>query len=164
MKLSRLGIPALCLATGLLAAGAYAVAAEVTAPAAAPTAHSHWGHHRGASFMHVLRKLNLTPEQKTQVHAIFAQAKPQLDAMRGSARDNHTALTAAAPTDAKYPELIANEQTNAIARIQKMSDLKTQVYAVLTPAQQAQIPGLLAAERAAHESRAAAWRASHQQG
>jgi Spy/CpxP family protein refolding chaperone len=166
MSTVRLLVPILCLA---IAAGASAArAAEPTAPApapaSAPAAH-HWHGHRGGagSLRHVLRQLNLTPDQKTQIQAIFAQARPRTDALRASVRANRAALATTAPTDAKYPELVATEQSNAIARIERMSDLRTQVYAVLTPDQQAKIPAIVAAGQAAHAARLAAWRAAHPQ-
>jgi Spy/CpxP family protein refolding chaperone len=109
----------------------------------------------------VLRQLNLTPEQQIQIKAIFTQARPQMQALRTSLRSNHEALTATSPNDPSYPALLAAEKANGITRIQAASDLKTQIYAVLTPAQQAQIPAILAADRAARDARIAARRAQN---
>ena len=63
-------------------------------------------------------------------------------------RSNREALAAAAPTDAGYPALIATEKANAAKLIEQMSAVKTQIYAVLTPAQIKQIPQILAADKA----------------
>ena len=154
--------PALLLATGLLVAGAsIADAPAAMDPAPAVEGHAWHGHHEGHAFARVLKQLNLTPDQQTQIKSILAQSKPQLSTLHASLRANHEALADAAPTDANYPSLLATEKANAAARVQAMSDLKTQIYAVLTPAQQAQIPGILAANRAARAQKIAAWHAQH---
>jgi Spy/CpxP family protein refolding chaperone len=157
---------AFCLSAALIGAAAYADTAAPAAPSgAADSAGSHhWsaGAARGAmEFRHVLRQVNLTPEQQTQIKAIFAQARPNMEALRASVRSNHEALAATSPSDPNYPALLATEKTNGAARIQAASDLKTQIYAVLTPAQQAQIPAILAADRAARDARMAARRAQN---
>ena len=159
---SRL-LMALCVTAGL--ATVPALAADTTAAAgtdAAPVAgghHGHWGHH--SEFRHVLHRLNLTPEQKTQIKTILAQAKTTYGSRHADVRANHEALTATSPNDPGYPALLATEKANAAARVQAMSDIKTQIYAVLTPAQQAQIPSIIAADRAAHQAKVAAWRSQH---
>ena len=66
-------------------------------------------------------------------------------------------LATTAPTDPDYPRVVAAAQANAASRIQLRSAIWSQIYAVLTPAQQAQIPGLVAAEKANWEKRRAAW-------
>ena len=154
--------PALLIASGLLVAGFAAADAPVATDSAPAVAGHGWhGHHGGHAFAHVLRQLNLTPDQQTQIKSIMAQSKPQLSTLHASMRANHEALAEAAPTDANYPTLLATEKANAAARVQAMSDLKTQIYAVLTPEQRAQIPGLLAANRAARAEKIAAWHAQH---
>lgn len=166
MNAHRHVFSAVCLAAGLIAAAAYA---DTAAPAAAGDAagnggsqHSRAGHLRGPSeFRHALRQVNLTPEQQTQIKAIFTQARPNMQALRTSLRSNHEALAAASPTDPNYPALLATEKANGMTRIQAASDLKTQIYAVLTPAQQAQIPAIIAADRAARDARIAARRAQN---
>jgi protein CpxP len=162
----RHAFSAFCLAAGLIGAAAYAdTAAPATPSGTADGQGSHrWhaGHQRGSSeFRRVLRQLNLTPEQQIQIKAIFTQARPQMQALRTSLRSNHEALAAASPNDPNYPALLATEKMNGITRIQAASDLKTQIYAVLTPAQQAQIPAILAADRAASDARIAARRAQN---
>jgi Spy/CpxP family protein refolding chaperone len=157
---------AFCLAVGLIGAAAYADTAAPAAPGgAAGGAGSHrWhaGHQRGSSeFRHVLRQVNLTPEQQIQIKAIFTQARPQMQELRTRLRTNHEALAATSPNDPNYPALLATEKANGITRIQAASDLKTQIYAVLTAAQQAQIPAIVAADRAARDARIAARRAQN---
>ncbi len=91
MSSLRYVIPVLGLTLGL-AGAAYADTATTTAPAATatPGAGPHWrgGPHGGpGGFTHVLRKLNLTPEQQTQVKSIFAQAKTQFQVRHSSVRE-----------------------------------------------------------------------------
>lgn len=122
----------------------------------------HFGPHAG--FGHVLGKLTLTAEQKAQVKALYEQAKPQLHAMREQARASHELLESTPPTDPGYAAAITAAKANAANRIQYASDLRSKIYALLTPAQQAQIPGILATEKSAHEARKAVWRAKHASG
>ncbi|HSY08672.1 MAG TPA: Spy/CpxP family protein refolding chaperone [Steroidobacteraceae bacterium] len=141
------------LAAAALAGLAVHAADSADATPQASGAH-HWHHHGpGARFMHVLKQLNLTPEQQTQIKGIFASAKSQFRELGASMRSNREALAAAAPTDAGYPALLAAEKANAAKRIDQMSAVKTQIYAVLTPAQIKQIPQILAADKAKWQQR-----------
>ena len=165
MSSLRYVIPVLGLSLGL-AGAAYADTATTTAPAATTNTDSghHWRggqHGRHGGFAHVLRKLNLTPEQQTQVKSIFAQAKPQIKALHSNVRENREALAVTAPNDPKYPALLATQKANAASAIQQSSDIKSQIYAVLTQGQIAQIPTIIATQKAAREARMAAWRAKH---
>lgn len=147
-------LPSLLLAAGLAAsAGVTAAPADPAefAPDAGPM------HHHGGPLHHLLRQLNLTSAQQAQVKSILGQARNQFSSQHESMRAAHEAFMAADPNDANYPALLAAEKANATAGIQAMSDIKTQIYAVLTSQQKAQIPALLAAERAAHEAKAGAW-------
>ena len=152
---------ALILAASV-AAGTYANAQATTGAAtAAPSGH-HW-RHRQFGPMHVLHKLNLTAEQETQIKSIIEQARAQAKTEMESEHANHESLASTAPTDANYPALLAAAKTNAANRVQRMSEVWEQAYAVLTPAQKAQIPAILAAEKQQMEARKAAWQASHPQ-
>ena len=122
--------------------------------------HAH-GHHHHGGLRHVLHQLNLTGAQQTQVQSIMAQAKPQWQTLRATSEEHRAALAATAPTDPGYPALLATVKADAAARVQAESDVKSQVYAILTPAQQAQIPGIVAADQAARASRMSHWKAEH---
>ena len=148
------------LVASLVGAAALAGAPPAAGSDAAPPAMGRHGHF-DREFHHVLRQLNLSPEQKTQIKSIFEQAKPGMQSKFAAARANHEALMSTAPTDASYPALLATEKANAAARVQATSDMKTQIYAVLTPEQQAKVPQILAADKAARQARIAAWRANH---
>ena len=138
-----------CLAT----LGGVAIASTTTppSPSSSPPMRQGWHEDRGGpgGGMHeILDELDLTAEQKEQIKAIFAQAKPQMQAARESGRVNRDQLVTTPPTDPGYAGLIATAKANAAEKIQLMSDLWAQVYTKLTPDQRARIPGIVAAERA----------------
>jgi protein CpxP len=137
----------------LVAAGLAGVAVHAATSSQASGEH-HWhGHGPARHFMHVLKQLNLTAEQQTQIKSIFAAAKPQFQTLGASARSNAEAMEGLSPTDSGYPALLATAKANAAARIQQMSDVKAQIFAVLTKAQQEQIPQILAADKAKWQQR-----------
>ena len=151
---------------GLVLALTFSVGAQAdTVATGAPPAARHWhGGHRHGGLRHMLMQLNLSTDQQAQVQSIFAQTKPQFQALTASSRANREALASTAPTDhPAYDTLLATSKANAASRIQLRSDMWAQVYAVLTPAQQAQIPGIVAAEKAARDARRAAWHSEHGQ-
>jgi len=152
MHRTRAIVIAAIAAAGL---AAVAVNAATSTDATTPPAPSgHWHHHGPAAhFMHVLKQLNLSAEQQTQVKSIFASAKPQFQALRESMRSNHEALAAATPSDTNYPALLATEKANAGKLIDQMSAVKTQIYAILTPEQIKQIPQIMAADKAKWQQR-----------
>jgi Spy/CpxP family protein refolding chaperone len=157
-------ISVLCLATAATGITAADLAAAQSVPAPAATAAPGWGghhHRRGSEFRHVLHQLNLTDDQKVQIKSIMSQSKAQHQALFASIRETRSAMAATMPNDPNYASLVATAKANAAARIQAASELKTQIYAVLTPAQQAQIPAIVAADQAAHAARAAKWQAAH---
>jgi Spy/CpxP family protein refolding chaperone len=159
MKPIRNAFLVVCLAAALGATTASA-ATEPATPNTAPTWHGGHGGPGGpdGGFRHVLDQLGLTAEQKTQIHSIFDQAKPQLQATHQGGRANREQLAVTPPTDPGYAGLIAFAKSNAVEQIQLMSDLWTQVYARLTPDQRARIPGIVATERAERDARMASWR------
>ncbi len=152
MNRSRAIVIAALAAAGFAAvAGNAATSTDATSP---PAASEHWHHHGPAAhFMHVLKQLNLSAEQKTQIKGIFASAKPQFQALRESMRSNREALAAATPSDANYPALLATEKANAGKLIDQMSAVKTQIYAILTSEQIKQIPQIIAADKAKWQQR-----------
>ena len=147
------------LAAVLLAGLATTAAADPPATAGAAPAGAHRPVARAGrelAFRLVLKQLNLSPEQQTQVDGIVAGARPQFEAQRTRAHANRAALASTAPGDPRYPTLVAAVQSDAAAGIQLASDFKTQVYALLTPEQQARIPAIQAADQAQRAQRRAA--------
>lgn len=103
-------------------------------------------------FMHILHQLDLTDAQKAQIHSIYKSTWPQMESLGKSTRQNMEELMSTSPQDPGYATLVENAKTNALAHIKLISDTQTQIYAVLTPEQQAKIPGIVAAEKAKREA------------
>lgn len=148
------------LATLGLAAPLHSALAADAANASQPMAWHHGGggaHGRGAegAMMHVLHELNLSDAQKQQVHTLLSSARAQWQAQSGSAVDDLAAL--GNPGDPNHAAAVQAAQARAAQRIQNWSEVQQQVYAVLTPAQQAQLPQLLAQ----WQSQAAERRSTH---
>jgi Spy/CpxP family protein refolding chaperone len=164
----------------LISLGALALAfsssltlAQTTPPAQTPPASSsgtmttdnHAHFHRGHEhrFMRVLHQLNLTADQKTQIHSIFEGARPQMESLGKSTRENMEQLMSTPPGDAAYSALVESAKSNAVAHIKLITDTQAQIYAVLTPEQQGKIPAIVAAEKAKREAAKQKWQAAHEQ-
>lgn len=145
------------LTATLLAAGAALTAAssvsvanaadDTTTPTApAPGAHGpHGWHHRGGPW-HLLSKLNLTAEQKTQVKAIMTAARPEMESLHQQIHANMLKLQQTAPTDPNYTSITSQvSQTHGTLQAQELTQhaqIRAQVFKVLTPAQQTQLTAL----------------------
>jgi Spy/CpxP family protein refolding chaperone len=143
------------------ALGSVAVASAATEPANPNDAQNTGSMHHdgqdgpggpGGGMHRILDQLDLTAEQTAAVTAIFAKAKPQMQAVHESGRASREQLETMPPTDPGYPRLVASAKANAAEQIQLMSDLWVQVYGKLTPDQRARIPGLVATQRAEWDS------------
>ena len=111
------------------------------APAAAPGPHGHgWGPGR------LYSQLNLTAEQQASIKAIMTAAKPQMQSMHAQMKANHLKMLQTTPDDPDYASVVAEvAQTNATLASQRtthMSEIKAQIYALLTPAQKTQLATL----------------------
>jgi Spy/CpxP family protein refolding chaperone len=113
--------------------------------------------------MRVLHQLNLTADQKTLIHSIFEGTRPQMESLGESTRENMEQLMTTPPGDAAYSALVESAKSNAVAHIKLITDTQAQVYAVLTPEQQAKIPAIVAAEKAKREAAKQKWQAAHEQ-
>jgi protein CpxP len=124
----------------------------------------HGGRHHGSPFIHELHELNLSDAQKASVKNLvknsFAQSKPQAQAFR----QQREAFEALAPNDPRYAasasSLAQAAGAQASARVTQLTELKQQIFAVLTPAQQQQ----LAAMEAKHQAKRAEWQEKHPDG
>jgi periplasmic protein CpxP/Spy len=165
MNALRQFVPGLALALCVGGAAYADTPATDAAQAPAATAGQGWrGGARQGGFRQVLAKLNLNADQQVQIKSILAQSKPQFRALMASNRANREALATTAPTEhPAYDSLLATSKANAASGIQLRSDVWAQIHAVLTPAQQAQIPGIVAAQKAARDARRAAWQSTHGQ-
>ena len=142
-------------ACALLGMGTLAWAADSAAPAA-PHGHGERGGHDGMMPLHhVLKELNLTAEQKQQVHSILESARP----VAGSARPDFTVL--ANPGDPNFAAAVEQAKAQAAQHVQKMADITQQIYAILTPEQKAKLPQVLADMKAKFEQRRQQWQQKH---
>jgi periplasmic protein CpxP/Spy len=120
--------------------------------AAVPHEHGRRGPMHEHPFMHVLHQLNLTDAQKTQIHSIYKAARPQMESLAESTHQNMAELMSTSPQDAGYTALVEKSKADALAHIKLITDTQAQIYAVLTPEQQAKIPDIVAAEKARREA------------
>ena len=165
MHISRKLLLALPLFALIGIAAQAADAAPATGGSSAAMAVGNMHGHAACGGMHaLLHQLNLSGGQKTQIRSIHAQGKPQFESLRASSRANRNALATTAPTDPAYAPLLATAKEDAGSAIQLKSNLWAQVYAVLTPAQRAQIPALMAAAQQKRAARRAAWEDEHEIG
>jgi len=153
------------VAVAALAIGV-AGAAENSAPAAQRPAMAHRGGFDGAGlesgpgfrFHRVLESLNLSADQQARIKAIFEQARPRLQALHESGHANREQLATTPPTDPSYAGMVAQAKVHAGDLIQATSELWSQVYGVLTPAQREQIPNIVAAEQSRRDARREEWK------
>ncbi|WP_243050260.1 Spy/CpxP family protein refolding chaperone [Dyella sp. RRB7] len=140
------------LSLALVLASAMALAPFAIAAAQDGGPHGGWqghGHHGG---FQAFSKLNLTDAQKASIKQIFqssfAQNKGQFQALR----QQRQAFAALTPNSAGYQAAAASlaqaEGAAAVARTQQRAAIRAQIYAVLTPAQQAQLASIQAANQA----------------
>ena len=144
------------LAGTLLAGGALLTAAasfsvanaadESTAMAAPGDWSGHFGHRHGWGQWHLYRQLGLTAEQQASIKAIMTAAKPQMKSLHMQMQANHQKLMQIEPDDPNYGNVVAEvAQSNAALAAQgtnQASEIRTQMYALLTPAQKTQLAGL----------------------
>src|SRR5882672_3087366 len=129
---------ALTAAAGTSAASA---ADEVTAP---PTA-AQGRHHHGGPW-HLLSKLDLSASQKQQIKDIMTAAHPQMQSLHEQMRANMQKLQQTPPTDPNYSSIASQaSQTHgslAAQALTQRTEVRAQVFKVLTPAQQSQLATL----------------------
>jgi periplasmic protein CpxP/Spy len=133
----------------LTAATSYSIASaadEATSPDAATTPSGpHWHRHGGGPW-HMYGKLGLTTDQQASLKAIMTAAKPQMKSLHQQMQANHLKLMQTKPDDPNYANVVAEvAQSNASLtsqRTSQASELRAQMYAVLTPAQKTQLATL----------------------
>lgn len=150
MNASKRIVIAACAALGL---GTVVWAADnAAAPASAhPSLRTHGEKGMHGPLHHVLKELDLSPEQKQQVHSILESARPAA----GTERPDITVL--ANPGDPNFAAAVAQAKVQAAQHVQKMADITQQIYAILTPEQKAKLPQVLADMKAKFEQRRQQW-------
>lgn len=129
-------------AMALLLTTSLATTAAAQPPPDAPTAPSH--HERGLP--PPLAALNLTDAQKDRIKSLHESQKAAHEQQHATERSLHEGLrtlTPAAPDYAQQVERIATQLGQAHAQhIRDMAQERAQVWAILTPAQQAQLAAM----------------------
>ena len=145
----------LALATALAIGTTVAVAAP-GAGGPGPSGHG-WHGHRGGGQMMMLHKLNLSDAQKASIKQIMSTSRTQNKAQWQAVRQQRSAFESMTPDQVGYQAAAASlaqaEGQATQARVQQMANLRAQIYAVLTPAQQAQA----ATFKAQAQARRAQW-------
>lgn len=154
------------LTFGLILASAMAM--TTAAFAAGPMgpqdgADGHHGQHHGQRHGHGdrmgLEKLNLTDAQRASVKAIVSKNRDQNKGQNEALRQQRDAFRSMTPDQVGYQAAAARlAQTEGSAmqlRVQQKANIAAQIYAVLTPAQKAQ----MATMRTQHEARREQWKA-----
>jgi Spy/CpxP family protein refolding chaperone len=149
MKILR---PILLCTSAALAIPAIAFAGNVP-----PPAHAVHADHHARGVGRLLHHLDLSTEQRARVQAIHVALKPRVEAVRVAARRDRDALVTMPPTDPAYGALLEQSQADAAQAIQLRGEAWAQIYAVLTPAQQARVPALVAEARQRRDARRRAW-------
>jgi periplasmic protein CpxP/Spy len=156
MKPMRMVFAGILMAGGALLAATSALstvaaaddAAAAMPPPGTPGAGPHgWGHGPGGDGPgHLYRKLGLSAEQQASIKSIMTAAKPQMKSMHDQMRANHLKLMQTKPDDPNYGNVVAEvAQSNAALasqRTTRAAERRTEMYAVLTPAQKTQLTAL----------------------
>jgi protein CpxP len=94
----------------------------------------------------IFSKLGLTADQQASIQSIMAAAKPQMKSLHEQMRANHLKLMQTKPDNPNYGNVVAEvAQANAALASQRTTqaaELRTKMYAVLTPAQKTQLASL----------------------
>ena len=160
MRISRSN-HALCVALGTAGIAVVALCMPLAASAGprAYAAHEHRHEHsyrQRGPFMHALRKLGLTRQQRSQVRELLHASREEGKMEKFPAAPTWQAL--ANPGDPHHAEAVQAAQVRAAGRIQRRSELEGKIYALLTSEQKATLPTILAHMRDGRaEHRARHW-------
>ncbi len=153
------------LRASLLAAGALLTAATgisiataaddaTTTTGTTPPAYAGHGWHGHHGPWHLLSKLGLSAAQQASIKTIMTNARPEMQSLHEQIHANSLKLRQTAPTDANYTTIAAQvSQTHGSLSAQLMTqqaEVRSQIFKVLTPEQQAQLTTLEAQMEARH--------------
>lgn len=105
----------------------------------------------GGVLLRQVRELNLTDQQRQHVRDILTQARKQRQSNASRAPLDIAAL--GDPGNPGFARAVQEAKDRAADRIQRQSDLETQIYNVLTPVQKRNLATLLAADQVRIEER-----------
>ena len=174
MKLNR-NVGLLVLAVASIGGAAGVAYAQSTAPATtttttAPEDGGHmWHRHHGGGLLvgmtlRATKQLNLTADQQASIKTILTTARAQAKAARASGQAPVDMAVLGNPGDPNYATALQSAKSLAGTRIQNESELQSQIYNVLTPAQKTQLPTVLATMKAQAQQRRAVWEQRHATG
>ena len=96
-------------------------------------------------------QLGLSAEQRQSIKGVFDAARPQMQAMRDSMRTSAEKLRGTQPDDPNYATVVAQVSQSAAELASKMvtesSQVRSQVYGLLTKEQKAKLPQIQAQMR-----------------
>ena len=128
------------LVSAILAA---AIGCATFVPASGATGHGWRGDHGMAMGSHLYGKLNLTDAQRSQIKQLteqsFAQAKPQMQALRQARQTWESAVPGTSAYQSATNALAQAESDAASTRVTQRANLRAQIYQVLTSAQRSQL-------------------------
>jgi len=97
----------------------------------------------GGDFRHMLRQLDLTADQHSQVKAIFEKEKPAMKPLMQQMRQNHQAmkaLEASGPFDEAKTRALATQNAQTIIELQvQHARIKSEIMQILTADQKAKL-------------------------
>ena len=174
MKFNRnVGLLVLAVASLGAAAGVASAQTSTTTPSTTTTtttpAKGHKGFHHHGGFLlgttlRATKQLNLTAEQQASIKTILSTARAQAKAAHAAGTSTVDMTVLANPGDANYATALQTAKTASATRIQNESEIQGQIYNVLTAAQKAQLPTVLASMKAQAAARRAAWEQKHAAG
>jgi Spy/CpxP family protein refolding chaperone len=147
MKILRTTIPtAITLCAMTLFTGAAPLDAMADTPPPDTTQQGHANFGMRSPFQRAIEQLNLTPEQSTAIHSLYDAERQQYAGRAHDSQADSAALLN--PGDPNHSAAVQAAQARAAAEVQRRSTLEANVYNLLTPAQKAQLPGVLSAMQA----------------
>ncbi len=97
----------------------------------------------GGDFHHMLRQLDLTADQHSQVKAIFEKEKPALQPLMQQMRQNHQAMKAlesSGPFDEAKTRALATQNAQVMIELEVAhARMKSEIMQILTPDQKAKL-------------------------
>jgi periplasmic protein CpxP/Spy len=110
----------------------------------------------GGDFHHMLKRLDLTADQHSQVKAIFEKEKPALQPLMEQMRQNHSAMSAleaGSAFDESKTRALATQNSQTMIELQvEHARIKSEIMQILTPDQKAKL-AQIEANRASHMSK-----------
>ena|SRR5271157_3860705 len=119
------------------------IGAAVLLAVAAAIAQGPHGFGGPGDFHHMLKQLDLTSDQKSQVKAIWEKEKPTLQPLMQQMRQNHTAMSAleaSGPFDETKTRAIATQNSQTMVELQvEHARIKSEIMQILTADQKAKL-------------------------